>query len=458
MTRKFFIAIVRLDRWLRVRFTPVGLLLLCALVAVGLFALNPRATLAYQLALLIFAVLFSAMLWTAAFRPRYSARRKLPMFATVGVPLEYTLEIENHQQGQLFGLEAVDEPPRVTSKQTMHRARAQRNGVQTEGRWWMPRVVGYMNFVLTLRSLEGVQCEAAAIAQLAPQTITRVLMRFTPTRRGYLRLSKLRLMRSDPLGVFRAVARVVVEDQLLVLPKRYRKSWNSAGSSTRNAQQGLSRSRVSGSGTDFARLREYRPRDPMHHIHWRAWARLGAPVVKVFHEESPSRNALVLDVCVPAKVMSNTFEEAVCVAASFVTESGWCSGQLDLLAVGKQMVRTARDSEGAATARMLEALACVREVRDGDFATFTQDLSRRLDRFSSCVLVLLDLDPPRLKLVRELQQAQISTLVLLVSTQPPEHAIAVARSLPDPEQVRVMHPQNIARAFATLAAASGSRG
>ena len=460
MTRKLFIAIVRADRWLRVRFTPVGRVLLCALVAVGLFALNPRATLAYQLALVLFAVLFSAMLWAPAFRPAYSARRHLPLFATVGVPVEYTLEIENHTQRQLFGLEAVDEPARVTSKQVMQQARAQvrRRSARFAASWWMPRVVGYMSFVLTLRSVEGVLCEAAAIGQLAAQAVTRVPMRFTATRRGYLRLSTLRITRTDPLGVFRAVARVSVDDQLLVLPKRYRVAWNCAGLSSRNAQQGRRRSRASGSGTDFSRLREYRSRDPLRHIHWRAWARLGVPVVKVFHEESPSRTALVLDVCMPANVTASTFEEAVCVAASFVTESHWCSGQLDMLVAGERSVCIAPGDQGEGAVRMLEALACVRAAHGEDFSTFAEDLTQRLSHVSACVLVLLDLDPLRQQLVRELQQARISTLVLLVSTQTAEQVLAAASSLPDPQQVRVMHPQHIARALATLAASSGSRG
>jgi uncharacterized protein (DUF58 family) len=457
MIRKPFIAIVRSDRWLRIRFTPVGRLLLCALVAAGLFALNPRATLAYQLAILILALVFSAMLWAPAFRPVCSVRRLLPKFATVGVPIKYTLEIDNHKQIDFVGLEAVDESARATSKQAMHQARteAQRRRGQDGAPWWIPSGVGYVSFVRSLRSLEGIQCEASAITQLSAQVVTRVPMRCTATRRGYVWLSKVRITRTDPLGIFRAASRLPIEDQLLVLPRRYRVSWNSAGPSSRNAQHGTNRSRNSGSGADFAHLREYRPRDPLRHIHWRAWARLGEPIVKVFHEESPSRNALVFDVCAPVNVAASTFEEAVCVAASFVTQTNWCSGQLDLLVAGDRKVR---GNEGEGTVRMLEALACVHIAHDDDFLTLAKDLTHDLSRFSACVLVLLDFDQQRLQLVRELQQAQINTLVLVVSEHSPSEVAAAASSLPAPRQIQVIDPRRAAHALTMLQPVGGAGG
>lgn len=457
MIRKFYIALVRIDRWLGVRFTPVGRLLLSALVAVGLFALNPRATLAYQLALLIFVVLCAAILWAPTFRPSLSAQRRLPKFATVGMPLEYTLEIENHKQRELFDLEAFDEPLRISSEQTMRAALREVASVNDgeRKRSWIGHGVGYMRFARTLRMLEGVRCESSTISQLPEQGVARVPMRLLPVRRGYLRLSRLRVTRADPLGVFRAVTLIRLDDQLLVLPKRYRVSWSAAGLSSRNAHQGTNLSRTSGQGADFARLREYRPRDPLRHIHWRAWARLGEPVVKEFHDETPSRNALVLDVRAGTNVADKTFEEAVSVAASFVTESSWCAGQLDLLVAGEFDVSISRGSEGEGAARMLEALAC---VHADDSSTFSAGLVRRLSRFSACVLVLLDLDPQRLELVRQLQQAQVSTLVLLVTTASSQHIASAVRTLAVPPLLQLVPPNGAEHALATLSSLGAASG
>lgn len=457
MSRKIYNAFVRTERWLSMRFTPVGRLMLSALIAVGLFALNPRATLAYQLALLVFAIVVGAMLWAPFFRPAFSARRRLPKFATAGVPLQYTLELENLKRGQLTDLEATDEPQRVTSKQTMIQARSERR--TDRARPWASRRVGYMKFVRTLRWLEGARCLPSAIDTLSPGVVTRVPMRFTPTRRGYVRLCALRLTRTDPLGVFRAAARAKLDDQVLVFPKRYRVSWSGETQSSRHAQQGAIRTRNTGQGADFARLREYRPRDPMRHIHWRAWARLGEPVVKEFHEESPSRNALLLDVCVRSDVVDETtFEEAVCVAASFVAETGWCAGQLDFLIAGKHRVQASSSTQGEGVVRMLEVLACVQAVRDEEFAALTRDLFVELERFSACVVVLLDLDPQRVEFVRALQQAQVGVLVLLVSARTRREFADALGSLPSPHQVQVVDPQQAERALAALSSPGAANG
>jgi uncharacterized protein (DUF58 family) len=458
MSRKIYNMFVRIERWVNLRFTPVGRLMLSTLIAVGLFALNPRATLAYQLALLVFAIVVGAMLWAPAFRPMLSARRRLPKFATVGVPLEYTLELENLKRRQLTDLEATDEPQRVTSKEAMIQARRRERRPERPRRW-ASRRVGYMRFVRALRWLEGARFSPSPIERLSPGAVMRVPMRFTPTRRGYVRLCALRLTRADPLGVFRGAVRTRLEDQVLVFPKRYRVSWSGRAQTARHAQQGAIRTRNSGQGADFARLREYRPRDPMRHIHWRAWARLGEPVVKEFHEESPSRNALLLDVCVRREALDETtFEEAVSVAASFVAETGWCAGQLDLLIAGEHRVQASGGTQGESVVRMLEVLACVQAASDDEFATLTRGLFADLERFSACVLVLLDLDSQRVEFVRALQQAQVGVLVLLVSVQTRQEFAEALSSLPLPQQVHVVNARQAERALSELSSPGAADG
>jgi hypothetical protein len=42
-------------------------------------------------------------------------------------------------------------------------------------------------------------------------------------------------------------------------------------------------------------LRDYRPGDPLRHVHWRSWAKFGKPIVKEFQDEFFVRHALILD-------------------------------------------------------------------------------------------------------------------------------------------------------------------
>ena len=49
-----------------------------------------------------------------------------------------------------------------------------------------------------------------------------------------------------------------------------------------------------GDSLEFMGTREYRPGDPIKHIHWRSWARVGKPVVMEFQEEFFSRIGIIL--------------------------------------------------------------------------------------------------------------------------------------------------------------------
>lgn len=446
MIGRIYLRVLRLERWMRMRFTPLGRMLFSGLIAVGLFSLNPRATLAYQLAALMLAVLLGAMLWAPLFRARVRAWRRLPRYATAGVPFAYTLEIENGARRALGELEVIDEPAAVTA----HEAIAQARALAPARRGWWRRRVGYMGFVRALRLLEGVHGTPVSVPSLAAGERTRVRMTLTPTRRGHLRLARLRLMRSDPLWVFHALVRVPLADRVLVLPRRYPVSWNGSSGALRRAQRGRSRARSAGSGTDFARLREYRPRDSLRHIHWRAWARLGEPVVKEFHEDSPSRNALVFDTRAPAQCTRDTFEEAVSVAASFVTDAGWRSGRLDVLIAGDSAVRLGQHGEAGGLSRMLELLACVQPAAPGAPVLAPETVLARIGACEACVLVLLDFDARCQAVVRALQMARVATLVLVVASDAVQQARGGLGGVLDAGCVHAIVPGTAAQVLAKL--------
>ena len=96
------------------------------------------------------------------------------------------------------------------------------------------------------------------------------------------------------------------------------------------------------------------------------------------------------------------------------------------------------------------------------FGTFpgkaTRDLFVELERFSACVVVLLDLDPQRVEFVRALQQAQVGVLVLLVSARTRREFADALGSLPSPHQVQVVDPQQAERALAALSSPGAANG
>jgi len=111
-----FRIIFNLDGWIRRHFTKAGGLVLGGLVVAGVFGIDTRKTLAYQLFSLLLVLLLLAVISSWFFRVRLTARRELPQFATVGETLHYQVQVQNHTQKLQRSLtlqENVKSPPPV---------------------------------------------------------------------------------------------------------------------------------------------------------------------------------------------------------------------------------------------------------------------------------------------------------------------------------------------------------
>ena len=76
--------------------------------------------------------------------------------------------------------------------------------------------------------------------------------------------------------------------------------WNGHGlpwpiRETSQGRSGSYHSQYQGGGIDFAESRAYQPGDDPRHINWRAMARTGIPMVRLFHEEQSPTACFVVD-------------------------------------------------------------------------------------------------------------------------------------------------------------------
>src|SRR5262249_52154644 len=139
------------------------------------------------------------------------------------------------------------------------------------------------------------------------------------------------------LNLFRGFARVSLPQTVLILPKRYPLPEFALPGTHKYQQGGVAFAASVGESEEFVSLRDYRPGDPLRHVHWRSSARTGRLVVKEFEDEFFVRHALVLDTfATPEQGLA--FEEAVSVAASFVSTVETQESLLDLMFVGAQAV------------------------------------------------------------------------------------------------------------------------
>lgn len=399
----------RLAAWLRYRgqrrFTKAGLAVLGGVVIAGVMGPDTDNNVAYQAFTLLTAILAMSVAGGWFFRARFSVTRLMPQFGTVGIPLNYTVRLRNlssHPQVGLVLLENLTDP-RPSFEYWLSVQKAEERRIRSF------RVSGRRR----RRSFMPARIQPALIPPAAPGQDTDVRVQMTPLRRGSLRLSGVTVARPDALGLYCALSKVAAPQSILILPKRYPLPPIALPGTMKFQQGGVALASNVGQSDEFVSLRDYRHGDPLRHIHWRTWARVGKPVVKEFEDEFFVRHALILDTFTDHP-QSEAFEEAVAVAASFACTIQTQESLLDLLFVGPESYCFTSGRGLAQGDQMLEILAGVQACGDRPFGTLEHVVLGHVNAVSGCICVLLSWDEPRRQLVEKLCSLGVPVLVLVV--------------------------------------------
>lgn len=406
----FSYRLYRFVSWIRYtvprRFTLAGLLALIALAASGAVGADMDQTVAFQIFAFLLSLLLVSMLAAPFFRGRFVARRILPRFGSVGQPLAYHVVVRNATRRTQRTLEVIDElvDPRPTRAEF---TRARRRLV----------LEGFRKLRLAapvpLQPIaSGVK--PVALPNLREHAEATVRSEMIPLRRGALRFAAVIIARPDPLGLFRGFIRTPLPQSVLILPKRYPLPNFTLPGSRTYQRGGVALASAIGESDEFVALRDYRPGDPLRHIHWRSWARHGRPVVKEFQDEFFVRHALILDTFANNEQRA-VFEEAVAVAASFACTVGTQETLLDLLFVGPQAVCVTTGRGLGQAEQALEALAAVQPGTAQPFSTLEELVMRYAGAVCGCVCVFLSWDEARRELVRKLERRGLPVVVLRIT-------------------------------------------
>ncbi len=391
--------------WLRRRFTLAGLCVMGGFIVAGAVGSDIENTVTYQSFSLLLALLLLALVSSVFFRARFSAIRSLPRLGTAGRPLRYRVTVKNLTAKIQDGLTLIEElpDPRPAFEEWLAFQKA-------ESRRIRPFRVAQRRRRNPFR-LANVK--AAEVPALAANGEAETLVEVLPLRRGILHFTGLTLARPDPLGLFRSFSRIIAPQSVLILPKRYRLPPIALPGALRYQEGGVALAANIGRSEEFVALREYRHGDPLRHIHWRSWAKVGKPIVKEFEDEFFVRHALVLDTF-DKEPNSEVLEEAVSVAASFACTVLTQESLLDLLFVGNQSYCFTAGRGLAHADQMLEILASVKNCADKKFETLEQLVLNHVAAMSGCICVLQRWDEPRQNLVKKLRALDIPLLVLVV--------------------------------------------
>jgi uncharacterized protein (DUF58 family) len=223
--------------------------------------------------------------------------------------------------------------------------------------------------------------------------------------------------RTDAFGLMRSKAVWRPEHVTLVYPRYFTLEELPLPLGRRYQPGGIPLASRVGESLEFVGTRGYREGDPLRKIHWRSWARRGAPVVKEYQEEYFSRIALVLDTFLPRRPRPRErerFEGAISLLASVAEHFSRSDEVVDILAAGPDLYEVSTGRSLGYLDNVLDVLACLEPSSAAPFETIGPALFERLEGLTTVVAVMLEWDEAREAFLRRVQALGVAVRVLLV--------------------------------------------
>ena len=255
---------------------------------------------------------------------------------------------------------------------------------------------------------------ATIFPRIEPGEKVRGVVPMRTAKRGAYLLKGLAATSAAPLGLVRAERRAAEQRTMIVYPV-FRRPEDFSIPEGRNYQPGgfLLSSNV-GESPEFMHTREWRDGDNPRHVHWASTARLGKPVVKVYHEEYFVRLALIVDTEVRPGTSDRAFEWAVSTAAGIADHLSRREYIIDIFAAGQQVHHFQAGRAIAHFDHILELLACLDPAGRVDWEALSIKILPEAPRLTGVIAVLQDWSPERERFVAALESLGVSVRVIVV--------------------------------------------
>ncbi len=259
-----------------------------------------------------------------------------------------------------------------------------------------------------------------------------------PQKRGRYLLDAVFVQISSPLGFWAARKKIPARSEVRVYPNLLGERKNLAALFLNRGAYGIHSQRQIGKGRDFEKLREYVPGDGYDEVHWKATARRGKPITKVFQIEKTQEVYVIVDASrLSARAAGGTQpaddpRADVSVLERFVTAAlvlGLAAEQqgdfFGLLTFTNKVEKFVRAKNGQAHYNACRDALYTLEPKTvtPDFDELATFLRLRLRR-RALLIFLTALDDPVLaeSFVRNMELLRRQHLVLVNMVQPPEIA------------------------------------
>ena len=158
-----------------------------------------------------------------------------------------------------------------------------------------PQTARPVRIGLTFPDEISVENETQTTALPGGSVLSRLDWHCTPRKRGQYFLERAYLEAASPLGFWSARASHPVRCELRVYPNLFAERKNVAALFLKRGNLGIHAQRQAGQGRDFEKLRAYIAGDSVNEIHWKASAKRGHPVTKVFQIERTQEVYVIVD-------------------------------------------------------------------------------------------------------------------------------------------------------------------
>ncbi|MCC6153186.1 MAG: DUF58 domain-containing protein [Candidatus Hydrogenedentes bacterium] len=123
----------------------------------------------------------------------------------------------------------------------------------------------------------------------------RVSWPITPVRRGNYPLDRVYVEGTSPLGFWSVRGSRPVQSELRVYPNLLSERRRLAAIFLNRGSFGMHAQRQVGQGREFEKLREYIPGDSFEDVHWKATAKRGKPITKMYQIERTQEVYVIID-------------------------------------------------------------------------------------------------------------------------------------------------------------------
>ena len=136
---------------------------------------------------------------------------------------------------------------------------------------------------------------APGIFKLSPDSVSNLTIKCRPAQRGSYEYDYSLFEVKSPWGLWGYRGRIKAEGEIRVYPDVFTEQKKLAALFLHRGLSGIHIQRIAGQGREFERLRDYVPGDSFDIVSWKATARKGRPVSKVFQIENTQNIYAIID-------------------------------------------------------------------------------------------------------------------------------------------------------------------